>query len=275
MAVIEKTVNKDLEKEISVDLKNFNYSAFKRIMDNYGVVICRKALPVLELKKVRDLIFQRIFTQMRLGRDLREDLKSMTFPREYITKTMSFILEGVSDMAEIDKDNIFRNGVENCGIIPLLEEYMKSKAQWLKPFYYSRTVDPLEEKYKLKLHQDGTFLRGWGDVEKFMICWAPLVSIGDHIPGLQLVAKKFNTIFETATGGYHGIVMSSEEQFLQEYKDYVVRPCVNVGDFIMFSPFTPHRTYITDEMTDIRTSVDFRFYCGEFKPNPSQAKQYS
>ncbi len=267
---VQESLKNEIESVISVNRKDLDFSIFKEIIDTYGVLICRDAFPLTVLKEIRDEIYQQVFYRMKIGRDFRKDLADLKeFPKELKVKTLNFLLEGVSDMAEIDPENIFRSAVENCGIMPLVERYVdKGMIHWLRPYYYARTVDPLEEKFKLKLHQDGTFLRALGvPPEHFFNCWAPLVTIAGNTPGLELVAKRFHSIFETGktADGYHGIVMQSEEEFLREYKEYVVTPKVQMGDFIIFTPFTPHRTHLTENMRDIRTSVDFRFYCGELK----------
>jgi hypothetical protein len=100
---------------------------------------------------VRDLIYQQIFTRMKLGRDFREDLARFeTFPKELKLKTLAFLLEGVTDLLAVDRDNILLKIVEHSGVMPLVQEYIgKGKAHSLTKYYYSRTVDPLEEGYKL------------------------------------------------------------------------------------------------------------------------------
>jgi hypothetical protein len=98
-----------------------------------------------------------------------------------------------------------------------------------------------------------------------MICWIPLVTIDDYTPGLELIAKPFDAYLDTARGQYHGVAMAVQESFYEQYKEYMIHPQVRVGDFIMFTPLVPHRTYITPQITDIRTSLDFRFYCGDIR----------
>lgn len=265
MTMTTKPASLDIERKISFEMKELDFDAFKQTMDEYGVIICRNAYSIHALKKVRDLVFQQVFPKMKLGRDFRQDLEKFeNFPKELKLKTLNFLLEGVVDMADLDRDKIFQMAAENSGIMPLIEQYVnKGPISSLISYYYARTVDPLELGYKLGFHQDGTFLRGLGDPEKFMICWNPLVSINGNAPGLELIAKSFDTIFETAQGEYHSVAMANQDELLEKYQDYLIQPNMRVGDFILFSPFTPHRTHLTEHMTDIRTSIDFRFFCGK------------
>ncbi len=265
MTIAEKIANEDLEKHITFDFKQLGFSTLKKILDTYGVVVGRGAFPVRELKKVRDLIYQQIFPRMKLGRDFREDLtKFETFPKELKMKTLVSLLEGVTNLLEVDRDHILRNIVEQSGLMPMVEEYVgKGKIHSLTQYYYSRTVDPLEEGYKLAFHQDGTFLRGLGEPDRFMICWIPLVVIDEYTPGLELVAKPFSAILDTDRSQYHSVAMADQKNIEERYKEYLIQPKIRMGDFILFNPFIPHRTYITSNMTDIRTSIDFRFYCGD------------
>ena len=265
MNVAEKMKGESLVEQFTVNFKDLDFATFKKTLDTYGVIVARGAFPVRELKKIRDIIYQQIFPRMKLGRDFREDLaKFESFPKELKMKTLAFLLEGVTDLLEADRDNILRNVVEKSGIMPLVEKYVgKGQINSLTKYYYSRTVDPLEEGYKLGFHQDGIFLRALGEPDRFMICWIPLVVIDEYTPGLELVAKPFNAFLDTDRSQYHSVAMADPEKFYEHYKDYMVQPKVRMGDFILFNPFIPHRTYLTPEMTDVRTSIDFRFYCGD------------
>lgn len=256
-----------LEHNITFEFKTLTQDVFNKTLNEFGLIVLKNVYSPEEIKKVRDLIFQEIFIRLKLGRELRNDLLGVDeFPKALKLKTIIFLLEGVSDMHEMDKDRLFVNIVEGSGVMSFVERYINNgPAMSLLTYYYARTVDPLEKKFKLGWHQDGTFLRGLADPKRFMICWNPLVAVRDHNPGVQFIAKKFDEIQNTESGGYHSVSMDKAEVMEKENVDWLVAPKINVGDCILFSAFTPHRTYITESMTDIRTSIDFRFYCGDPK----------
>jgi hypothetical protein len=91
--------------------------------------------------------------------------------------------------------------------------------------------------------------------------WVPLTACGRRAPGLELVAQRIDHIAETvpATDQYHGLEISQalvRERFGNER---ILAPEMVPGDALILLATTIHRTYVTPDMSETRTSLELRF----------------
>lgn len=119
-----------------------------------------------------------------------------------------------------------------------------------------------EHSNPVPFHQDGSFL---GANPLFLNFWTPLTPCGKDRPGLELVTVPMDRLIPPAgefdggdTGAYHDIDLS--QAFIEKLFDrkFFWHPEMALGDVLIFSQMTLHRTHLTPEMTKQRISVELR-----------------
>lgn len=121
-------------------------------------------------------------------------------------------------------------------------------------------------------HQDAAFM---GAHYFALNCWTPLVSCGVDAPGLEVILdgrRKFRRPANADDTTKHPYdQMSFEEKEMRDCygEDKFWRPALNLGDILLFTNFTFHRTYHTPEMTKDRISLEIR--CTQLTPELEKA----
>jgi hypothetical protein len=119
-------------------------------------------------------------------------------------------------------------------------------------------------------HQDATFTGDFGLILNF---WIPLVPCGITSPGLEVVPVPVNEVLPTTgemDGGHQGIYRDidiAEERIAALYgRENFWHPALNLGDIMILTHKTLHRTYMEPGMTQQRISVEMR--CGDISLAP-------
>jgi hypothetical protein len=119
-----------------------------------------------------------------------------------------------------------------------------------------RRCDPLGWKNFLPWHQDLLHRK-----ETFVTVWVPLCDVGHDAPGLELVptALREKQHHDSGIDVTYGKGMD-DEQVNQSVSTARLQPVLSLGDVLVFSPYTLHRTYQTPDMTRQRVSLDVRVH---------------
>ncbi|MCA8920205.1 MAG: phytanoyl-CoA dioxygenase family protein [Planctomycetes bacterium] len=105
----------------------------------------------------------------------------------------------------------------------------------------------------LPYHQDFAYTRHY---PKFLVCWTPLSPCGEHAPGLELVRGEHRQ--ELAHGAGATWEFGFDPETAESYAARGIAPVLEPGDVVLFTSLTPHRTYLTRDMTKTRLTIDFR-----------------
>jgi len=105
----------------------------------------------------------------------------------------------------------------------------------------------------LPYHQDFAYTCHYS---RFLVCWTPLTACGVDAPGLELVSDAHHhelkhgraSLWEYGVDGCTAKALSERGIGLE----------LSPGDVVLFTSLTPHRTYVTEEMTKPRLAIDFR-----------------
>ncbi len=123
---------------------------------------------------------------------------------------------------------------------------------------YVRSQLPAHRHTHLPFHQDQTVVGS-----RLVNIWIPLVACGRDAPGLEVVAGSWDQLVPPADPSGPGHIVErariDETAVLAAYPtEAMLRPEFSVGDAIVFSGATIHRTHIAPGMNRARTSIDMR-----------------
>lgn len=107
----------------------------------------------------------------------------------------------------------------------------------------------------VKFHQDRAPL----ELIPFLAFWMHIdpQECGDTAPGLAVVPGYRDGWQQHGKDeGFDYFVMENSDEVMQRAEV----PVLQLGDMVIFDPHCPHSTHITEEMTNTRTSVDFRVW---------------
>ena len=106
-------------------------------------------------------------------------------------------------------------------------------------------------------HQDAMAVPGSAPM---LTCWMPLNRCGVTAPGLEVVAQHLDKTLpiSDAPVSNHAPTEIDEATVLRAYGDRLWHPEFEAGDVMIFERNTVHRSYVTDEMTEVRYSVEVR-----------------
>lgn len=124
-----------------------------------------------------------------------------------------------------------------------------------------RRQGPTTQNAPVPFHQDSQFL---GVSANCVNIWTPLVPCGEDAPGLELILKPMRQILATPGGqatdgqGYASIDLGLEriQQLFPATSFW--HPILEVGDVLLFTHMTIHRTYQLPTMTKPRFSLEIR-----------------
>ncbi len=126
---------------------------------------------------------------------------------------------------------------------------------------HGRQVLPSQKQHKDALaseyHQDALVF-----FQPLLNFWIALDPCGEDAPGLALLRDATRTVFPTRHrkefSPDSGVIDDKHIQdLLQNYKETV--PIIDIGDVLLFIGTVPHRTYINQNMTKGRRSIELRF----------------
>lgn len=113
-------------------------------------------------------------------------------------------------------------------------------------------------------HQDGAFL---GQGIRAVNVWVGLTDCGTDAPGIDLVARRFDQVVETGTGGALFDWAVGPETVARVAGDTpVTRPALQAGDALIFDELFLHRTGIDPSMTAPRYAIESWFFAPSCYP---------
>lgn len=218
---------------------------FASIIGQHGGMLIRSLFKSEEaeelIQEVRDLYF------------LIDNLQS----NGLMTKNGVQYLKGGHPCNLLPNMRLIQNLLNKPRFIESLQSYFNDPelVAYLEPTCV-RYCNPTGWQNYLSWHQD-KFHRG----DTFFTIWIPLNRVGDDAPGLELLPYKLYERIHTAASGldvtYDGKGIS-EEDINREVGTDRFHPIMDVGDILIFDPYTAHRTYVTKGMTEARISLDIR-----------------
>ncbi len=121
---------------------------------------------------------------------------------------------------------------------------------------------PPFEKTPVPMHQDVGFI---GSQFTVLNCWLTFTPAGADAAGLEIAPIKLASELpklgdprRAANINFWSIEIDPAAAGDRLPTDGRLRPVMDPGDALLFDQFTPHRTYVTDEMTKPRISVELR-----------------
>ena len=121
-----------------------------------------------------------------------------------------------------------------------------------------RAIVPGPDDQRLPFHQDQTILQS-----PLVNLWIPLTPCGVTAPGLEVAVTSERKILEVVGSQDHEIPVERariDENLVGRVfgTEALWRPAMKVGDALVFTGTTAHRTFVTPEMTDVRMSIELR-----------------
>lgn len=144
---------------------------------------------------------------------------------------------------------------EEIGVRDLLTSYLGEPPLLLANKWTLRRVSPGPDG-RLDWHQDGAFLGA--DICSVDI-WLSLSHCGLDAPGLDVVARRFESVVEVGTNGAALDWTVSEDTVRQIAPGQVVRPVFEPGDALIFDHLLLHRTAYDPAMTRDRYAIEAWF----------------
>lgn len=124
---------------------------------------------------------------------------------------------------------------------------------------FVRKHGPRDTKSISPFHQDA---RAVPVGTKMLTCWIPLDCCGYDAPGLELLPKKLEeNIPITKCPLTNHSKSEIDPKYVRSLNETGLwRPLFEAGDLMIFDGKTIHRTYLTDNMTKMRHSIEIRFF---------------
>jgi ectoine hydroxylase-related dioxygenase (phytanoyl-CoA dioxygenase family) len=107
-------------------------------------------------------------------------------------------------------------------------------------------------------HQDGAFL---GTEKHTLNMWVALSDCGERASGLDVVARRFDSIVTTGTeGAFFDWDVSPDVVEEVRGSDPIVAPVFAAGDAVFFDQFLLHKTGTNPAFTDDRYALETWFF---------------
>lgn len=136
-------------------------------------------------------------------------------------------------------------------LVPILQALFDGPVALSHDASRVRRHAPAIAHQRLHLHQDAASADYGGRL--VVTCWTPFMDCGRDAPGLQVYPRRLDTLLPTKRAKWH-----AREDALHPLKADLWQPVFAAGDALLFTATTLHGTYLTDDMTAWRTSLDVR-----------------
>ncbi|MBT9457401.1 MAG: phytanoyl-CoA dioxygenase family protein [Burkholderiaceae bacterium] len=100
---------------------------------------------------------------------------------------------------------------------------------------------------------------------EMLTCWLPLMPCGNDAPGLELIARRQESLLAP-------VDLTQAQMSLRFAEVERWRPRMGVGDALLFCGDLLHRTGITAGMSRDRVSIELRFFPSNGRPVPQQLR---
>lgn len=220
----------------------FSLNRLKPLLQNEGVVLLRKVLPPGLLQQWQPVFWQA--WQQTEARFLAGEMPETELLNYYrFGHPLPMFIEGFDSwLAALFGHLPLRN---------LLRSLYGPQVQIMGSFSLPRIQEPELKERALPYHQDYEYI---GPVEQAVNVWIPLTPAGGDYPGLEFwVGNPQKPLL------VHGQPESERQQVLdQAPPEAWWQPQLKAGDILIFSPYTIHRSHLTEQMTQTRISYELR-----------------
>lgn len=172
-------------------------------------------------------------------------------------------------MQEIDREGeapgVVRRRIADSALAPVLDAFLGEDVRFVLNNSLLRRQRPGDVERYVPFHQDAAFM---GSDVTVVNCWIPLVPCGVEAPGLEVVVAGGREVLATGgQGGKGGAIYDaidlSEERVVRAFGiETLWHPAFELGDVLLFTNFTIHRTYVRPEMAENRISIEARAVSG-------------
>ena len=236
----------DYERKCVVDAQTDDVQVLKRILSAYNVA------------KVKNCFSPELLDRIRLAatekyRAREAGIKSGNVPEaaklRYRRRT---ILLNEFNVSEINMTSFVVPEL----ILEAAREYLgKDPTQAISAV---RAIVPGLDDQRLPFHQDQTILQS-----PLLNIWFPLTPCGVTAPGLEVAVTSERKILEVAGSQDDEIPVERariDEKLVSEVfgAEALWHPAMRVGEALVFTGTTAHRTFVTPEMTGTRMSIELR-----------------
>lgn len=141
------------------------------------------------------------------------------------------------------------------GITSLVAQYLQARPSLSLQKWVLRRVPA---KTHTSWHQDGAFM---GHDLRALNLWVALSDCGEDSPGLDIVARRYDSIVPTGTeGSYFDWDVAPAMVDESRGEAPIVSPVFHAGDAVFFDHFTLHRTGVRTGMTADRYALESWFF---------------
>jgi hypothetical protein len=242
----ENTVEPDYDYDCLVDAEQDDSTIFSRVLSKYNAAKVENLVdaPLLErvLMAVTDIYKNR---EAMIKADLVPHEKRLSYRRRTIPFS-ELQIEGVSTTSFPLPKLVVDGAREYLGKDPV------------QAVSSVRAIVPGPNDQRLPFHQDQTILQS-----PLLNIWIPLTPCGATAPGLEIVLTNERKILNVI--GSPDDEVPVERARIDEQLVWATfgahaswRPLMRVGEGLVFTGTTAHRTYVTEQMTDTRISLELR-----------------
>jgi Phytanoyl-CoA dioxygenase (PhyH) len=160
-------------------------------------------------------------------------------------------------LADLPLDYSPLNALLHSAFLRLARSYLDKEPE-LAPNSHVRSIVLARQDAHLPLHQDQTILK-----RPLLNIWIPLDPCGADAPGLELVTGSWRELLSPSPPEQPQFAVDharlDEASVLGAFgAEAFWRPCFALGDAMLFSGATIHRTYVNAAMRANRMSVELR-----------------
>jgi ectoine hydroxylase-related dioxygenase (phytanoyl-CoA dioxygenase family) len=221
-------------------------AAVIRCFEEFGAVQVRGAVDPEPLARVREAA-ARVFAERELSASRGELAEALT--TDYVRRFIHIDCLGL-DQATVD-------ALVPRSFLAVAAAYLGAEAT-VAPERHVRSILTRRSDTHLPFHQDESILG-----RKMLNVWLPLAPCGVDAPGLELVLGSWVEQLQVSPPpeARYAVerAMIAEDAILARFgPEPLWRPAFTLGDALLFSGRTAHRTYATPQMTRDRMSVELR-----------------
>lgn len=226
---------------------------------HHGCLLVRGLASHLDLQPIRDGIDKALAGQAAFEEDgptpyydpfpLPYNAANLAFGRAYCKR------QGVVWMADSPRMmTLLIEVYQRLGLIDLIGDYLGERPAMSLAKSSLRRIAPVGTERTW--HQDGAFL---GKGVRTVNCWLGLSRCGRDAPGLDIVARRFDHIVDTADNGATWWVNPEDARRIAG-EARIVSPEFEEGDALLFDHMCLHRTAVLDGMTKPRWALECWFF---------------
>lgn len=254
------------------DMDNLNSSELSKALNTFGCALIKQVFP----PEILSIINQRARAALAYRQTQFNERKlPEAYQKFYRIGWVPFISIREIESPEDRPFQLLYLFSQSC-LPRLILDYYKSPSVFVDPGSTVIRRVGLENKEMLTpFHQDGLHKGGAFPVltgQPMLNCWFPLNSCGQDSPSLEVIALSQSEQFPFSNDTSHPLYKNQaldSSWVLKNFAKYQWQPEYELGDVMLMTQFTIHKTYATPTMTKDRLSIEIRSVPNKQLPNLS------